>query len=399
MMAAVTAANAGLSVLLLEKNEKLGKKMYITGKGRCNITNDCAPQEFFTNVPRNPKFLTRALYALPPEALKARLNEAGLPTKVERGGRVFPASDKSSDVIRCMQKMLQEANVRVLLHTIVRGIEKTGDRFTVRTNGGPQEAGAVIVATGGASYSQTGSTGDGYTFAKNLGHTVTSPQPSLSALIEKGSVCAGLQGLSLKNVRFTLYQGGKEVFSDLGEMLFTGSGLSGPLVLSASSYINHEKTLLLEAAIDFKPALSAEKLDARVLRDFEANKNKQIGNVLGELLPQRMVGPVLAASGIGGGKAVNSVTKKERESLVGVLKDFRIEIAGLSPLDEAIITRGGVNVKEIDPATLQSKLVPGLFFVGEVVDVDALTGGFNMQIAFSTGYLAGMSACKHTVDK
>ncbi len=399
MMAALTAANAGCGVVLLEKNEKLGKKMYITGKGRCNITNNCTIQEFFLNVARNPKFLTRSLYALPPDALASMLNEEGLHTKVERGGRVFPQSGKSSDVIRCMQKMLQKANAEVLLHTNVKSIRKTDAGFTVQAGGAAFEARAVIVATGGASYSQTGSTGDGYAFARSFEHTVWEPHPALSALVEKGSVCAGLQGLSLKNVRFTLWQGEKEIFSDMGEMLFTGNGVSGPLVLSASSAVNYEKPVVLAAGIDFKPALNHEKLDARILRDFEQNKNKQISNVLAELLPHRLIEPVLAAAGIGGAKAVNSITKKEREALVRVLKGFRIEIAGPAPLEEAIITRGGVHTKEIDPSTMESKNAPGLYFAGELVDVDALTGGFNMQIAFSTGYLAGMSACKHMVDK
>lgn len=408
MMAAWAAAQNGLSVLLLEKNEKLGKKMYITGKGRCNITNNCTTQEFFAYVARNPKFLTSALWAFPPDELIARLNGLGLATKVERGGRVFPQSDKSSDVIKCLGKMLHSANVQVQLHMNVRGILKTEAGFTVRTDGGNYEAKSVIIATGGASYSQTGSTGDGYRFAKEFGHAVLEPHPALSALIEKGNTCAALQGLSLKNVQFTLVQAGKAVFCELGEMLFTHEGLSGPLVLSASSAVNYDKPLKtypksgdhsgtpeLEASIDLKPALSADKLDARILRDFEQNKNKQIRNVLGELLPQRMIDPVLGFAQIDGAKPVNSVTKKERESLVCVLKNFKIEIKGAAPLEEAIITRGGIAVKEVDPSSLQSKLVPGLFFAGEVLDVDALTGGFNMQIAFSTGYLAGISACKH----
>ena len=395
MMAAYAAAQAGCGVLLLEQNEKLGKKMYIAGKGRCNISNNCTVQEFFENVARNPRFLTRALYALPPDALVRMLEDAGLPTKVERGGRVFPQSDKSSDVIRCLAKMLEAANVRVLLHIHVAEIKREADGFAVYTNAGRFEAKSVVLATGGASYHLTGSTGDGYRLAKDFGHTVWEPQPALSALVELGNVCAGLQGLSLKNVRFTLYQAGKAVFSDMGEMLFTHNGISGPLVLSASSSIDHAKPMELRGSIDLKPALDPEKLDARLLRDFEANRNKQIANGLVDLLPHRLIAPVLGAAGLDGEKPVHSVTRKERESLAGVLKNFVIALAGLAPLDEAIVTRGGVDVKELDPATMQSKKAPGLYFAGEVLDVDALTGGFNMQIAFSTGYLAGLSVCKH----
>ncbi|MEI6102253.1 MAG: aminoacetone oxidase family FAD-binding enzyme, partial [Eubacteriales bacterium] len=284
--------------------------MYITGKGRCNITNNCTTQEFFAYVARNPKFLTSALWALPPEELIEKLNGLGLATKVERGGRVFPESDKSSDVIKCLGKMLQSAKVQVLLNMNVRGILKTEEGFTVRTDVRNFDAKSVVVATGGASYSQTGSTGDGYTFAKEFGHAVLGPHPALSALIEKGNICASLQGLSLKNVQFTLVQAGRAVYSELGEMLFTHEGLSGPLVLSASSAVNYDKPLELKCSIDLKPALSTEKLDARILRDFEQNKNKQIRNVLGELLPQRMIDSVLGFAGIDGGKPVNSITKK-----------------------------------------------------------------------------------------
>lgn len=399
MMAAVTAASFGCSVLLIEKNEKLGKKMYITGKGRCNITNACPTDELFSNIVHNSKFCLSSIYTFPSDLLLQKLHEYGLQTKVERGMRVFPASDKSSDVIKCLNRMLADAKIKVSLNTMVKNIVKRDNGFAVETAGNGHkevlEAGSIIIATGGASYPQTGSNGDGYRFAENLGHRVSGPFPALVPLIENGQTCAPLQGLTLKNVRFSLMQNGKEVFSDLGEMLFTHEGLSGPLVLSASSAINYDKPLQISAVIDLKPALDAEKLDNRILRDFEQFKNKQIRNAMTDLLPQRLIDPVLKAAEIEGEKTVNSITRQERNKLVMALKVFPIDIKGAAPITEAIVTRGGVSVREIDPSTLQSKKVPGLFFAGEIIDVDALTGGFNMQIAFSTGYLAGLSACKH----
>ncbi len=396
MMAAASAAFLHRDVLLLEKNEKLGKKMYITGKGRCNITNACPPEELFNYVLRNPKFLMSSIYTLPPDSLVAMLNEYGLPTKVERGRRVFPSSDKSSDAIRCMSRILEAAGVKVQLNTPVQTVAKTQDGFAVRLqNGNSISARAVVIATGGVSYPQTGSTGDGYGFAQAFGHKVFPVHPSLVPLIEDGNICAGLAGLSLKNVSFTLYQNNKKIFWDLGEMLFTHSGISGPLVLSASSAINHDKPMELKSEIDLKPALTHEKLDRRILRDFEKYKNKQIKNAVIELLPGSLVIPILNAAGIEEEKEVNSVTREERESLVRTLKAFPVKIRGIAGFDEAIITRGGVDVRGIDPSTLQSKLVPGLYFAGEAIDVDALTGGYNMQIAFSTGWLAGAAAAEH----
>jgi len=393
MMAAAEAAFAGKSVLLLEKNEKLGKKMYITGKGRCNITNACGIDTIFSQIVRNPKFLLSAIYGLPPESLIKMLEENGLKTKVERGQRVFPASDKSSDVIKCMIKILDGAGVKTRLNTNVKSIHKTVDGFTVLSdNGASFESRILIVATGGASYPLTGSTGDGYLFAQSFGHKVWGPHPALVPLIEDGNICENLAGLSLKNVTFNLYQNGKKIFSELGEMLFTHNGISGPLVLSASSAVLHDKAPDLFAEIDLKPALSVETLDKRILREFEQNKNKQMKNALTALLPGSMIGPVLKLSDIPEEKEVNGITKGERDRLLKVLKAFPIKIKGTAGLDEAIITRGGVDVRGINPSTLQSKTVPGLFFAGEVIDVDALTGGFNMQIAFSTGWLAGVSA-------
>ncbi len=396
MAAAASAAFLDKKVLLLEKNEKLGKKMYISGKGRCNFTNACTEDVFFDHVVRNPKFLMSSIYTFSPDALVRLLNEHGLETKIERGRRVFPASDKSSDVIRCMSRILSHAGVQVQLNTRVEKIRKESDGFLLETQtGGVFRAAAVIIATGGASYPQTGSTGDGYAFSKAFGHDVLKANPALAPLLEKGSLCAGLAGLTLKNVAFTLYQNEKSIFCEQGEMLFTHTGLSGPLVLSASSAVDHAKPIQLRAEIDLKPALSKEKLDTRILRDFEQYKNKQIKNVMSGLLPQRLIQPILEAADIPQDKAVNGITREERERLLLALKAYPVALKGIAGLDEAIVTRGGVDVRGIDPSTLQSKKADGLFFAGEVIDVDALTGGYNMQIAFSTGYLAGISACKH----
>ncbi len=396
MMAAASAAFLGKEVLLIEKNEKLGKKMYITGKGRCNITNDCPADEFFNNVPRNPKFLMSCIYALPPEELMDMLHRQGLKTKTERGRRVFPESDKSSDVIRCMIKILDAAGVCVRLCSKVIKIEKKEGIFAVHMEGEkPLFSKVVIVATGGASYPQTGSTGDGYGFAQSFGHTVFKAYPALVPLLEEGDTCAQLAGLALKNVTFTLRQNKKIVFSELGEMLFTHGGVSGPLVLSASSLIDYSKPFRLTAEIDLKPALTVEKLDKRILRDFEQYKNKHIDNAMNQLLPQRLIAIVLKLAGIPAEKSVNSVTKPERENLIKILKAFPLQIRDTAGLEEAIITRGGIDVRDINPSTLQSRKTGGLYFAGEVIDVDALTGGYNMQIAFSTGWLAGMAAAEH----
>ena len=396
MMAAASAAFLGKAVLLIEKNEKLGKKMYITGKGRCNITNACPVDEFFYNVPRNPKFILSSLYGFSPDMLIEMLHRYGLHTKIERGRRVFPASDKSSDVIRCMAKIMDDAGVKVRLNAEVKKIKKTDGDFTVSLQDKSEiSSRAVIVATGGASYPQTGSTGDGYVFARGFGHRTIKPHPALAPLLEEGDLCASLAGLSLKNVVFTLFQNGKSIFSQMGEMLFTHEGLSGPLVLSASSALNYEKPLNLYGAIDLKPAIDAEKLDKRILRDFEEYKNKHIVNAMAKLLPQRLIASVLKQAKIREDKEVNSVTKQEREALVKTLKAFIVKIRSVAGLDEAIITRGGVDVRGINPSTLQSKQAEGLFFAGEVMDVDALTGGYNMQIAFSTGWLAGNAASEH----
>ena len=393
MMAAYAAARRGLQVTLAEKNEKVGKKLFITGKGRCNITNDCDTSDFFMNVSRNSKFLMSAVYAFPNTALIDLLEENGLRTKVERGGRVFPASDRANDVIRTLEKMLRDAGVKRALHADVEKISKPEDVFYVYLkNGDMMQANALILATGGKSYPLTGSTGDGYRFAQAFGHNVVKPVPALVPLEDAHGICPKMQGLALKNIGFTLFQNGKQVYGEQGELLFTHFGISGPVVLSASNYFDHKKQPLdIRAEIDFKPALSAEKLDARLVREFEANQNKQLKNVMANLLPQKMIYPFLREGKLDENKATNSITKEERIRLGRSLKHFSIRIADTRPIEEAIVTAGGVNTKEINPSTMESKIVHNLYFAGEIIDVHALTGGFNLQIAFSTGFLAGSS--------
>ncbi|WP_066648132.1 NAD(P)/FAD-dependent oxidoreductase [Christensenella timonensis] len=393
MMAAYAAARRGLQVTLAEKNEKVGKKLFITGKGRCNITNDCDTSDFFMNVSRNSKFLMSAVYAFPNTALIDLLEENGLRTKVERGGRVFPTSDRANDVIRTLEKMLRDAGVKRALHADVEKISKPEDVFYVYLkNGDMMQANALILATGGKSYPLTGSTGDGYRFAQAFGHNVVKPVPALVPLEDAHGICPKMQGLALKNIGFTLFQNGKQVYGEQGELLFTHFGISGPVVLSASNYIDHKKQPLdIRAEIDFKPALSAEKLDARLVREFEANQNKQLKNVMANLLPQKMIYPFLREGKLDENKATNSITKEERIRLGRSLKHFSIRIADTRPIEEAIVTAGGVDTKEINPSTMESKIVHNLYFAGEIIDVHALTGGFNLQIAFSTGFLAGSS--------
>lgn len=397
MMSAITSARNGHKVTLLEQNEKLGKKLFITGKGRCNITNASDMEELFSNVVTNAKFLYSAFYSFDNYQTIAFFEELGLKTKIERGERVFPASDKSSDVISVLQKELKKLGVKVLLYTKVEGIlEENGHTkgVIVRKDGKKEifMADAVIIATGGISYPSTGATGDGYRFAKNIGHTVTKLYPALVPFEIEETFVKGLQGLSLKNVELTLFSGKKKIFNSFGEMLFTHFGISGPLVLSASSYISHciQKQPIV-AELDLKPALSEEQLDARVLRDFRELQNKQFKNGLDKLLPQKLIPIIVELSGIEKNKTINSVTREERGRLVNILKHFRMHVKGLRGYNEAIITKGGISVKEINPQTMESKMVKGLYFVGEVLDLDALTGGFNLQIAWSTAYLAGMN--------
>lgn len=394
MFAALGAAEAGHRVTILEQNEKLGKKIYITGKGRCNLTNACDTEEIFAHVPRNAKFLYSAIYTYDNFRVMDFFEANGMPVKTERGNRVFPVSDHSSDVISTLQKALEKAGVEVLLHTKVTEIlSKDGKITGVRLkNGEKRTADAIILATGGKSYSSTGSTGDGFVFAEQLGHKIEEPVPSLVPMTVLEDYCMQMQGLSLRNVQATIREGGKVFFEEFGEMLFTHFGVSGPLMLSASSVVNDRlRKKNLSLTIDLKPALSEEQLDARILKDFEENKNRQFKNSVKGLLPAKMIPVVISLTGIDPEKKINGITKQERKKLVECIKAFPSTLTGLRGFNEAIITRGGVSVKQVDPSTMESKLVKGLYFAGEILDVDAYTGGFNLQIAWSTGYLAGSS--------
>lgn len=394
MMAAYRAAECGASVLLLEKNEKTGKKLFITGKGRCNLTNACDTEELFQNVVHNAKFLYSAFYGFSNFMVMDFFENAGCHVKVERGNRVFPVSDHSSDVIRAMEKKLQEKGVELRLHTEVREILYQNNKVTgvMLKNGRREQADAVIIATGGISYPSTGSTGDGYVMAERMGHTVVRTAPALVPFEISGTDCKELQGLSLKNVQAELLcsKNGKCAYRGFGEMLFTHFGVSGPLILSASSYYEDAADYVLR--LDLKPALTAEQLDKRLLRDFEENKNKCFKNALGGLFPTRLIPIMIRLSGIEPEKPVHEITKEERKNFAAVIKGWQLDIIGTRDFKEAIVTRGGIHVKEVNPSTMGSKKVKDLYFAGEVLDLDALTGGFNLQIAWSTGYLAGESA-------
>jgi len=384
MMAAITAAEAGASVTLLEKNEKLGKKLYITGKGRCNLTNTCELPAFFDNIPRGNKFLYSAIYSFSNADTCAFFEDAGLALKEERGGRIFPVSDKSSDVIRTLEKRLKESGVKVRLKTEVKDLSSI-------------DADAIIIATGGLSYKSTGSTGDGFRFAETLGHTIKDPVPSLVPLLCEDAFIKELEGLSLRNINVSVTADGKKIFEQFGEMLFTANGVSGPVILTASSEVGRmlnqkQKEFLLH--LDLKPSLSFEQLDKRVLRDFENEQNKAFKNSLSKLLPAKMIPVIISLSGIDPFKKVNEITKSERTALVKLLKDLTLHLSETAGFEQAVITSGGVNLKEIDPKTMESKKKPGIFFAGEVIDADAYTGGFNLQIAFSTGRAAGEAAAK-----
>ncbi len=397
MLAAIAAAEAGADVLLLEKNEKLGKKIYITGKGRCNVTNACETEDLLKNVVTNRRFLYSALYAFTNLQTMEFFEECGVPLKVERGERVFPVSDKSSDVINGLVKRLKQAGVTIKLNTTVNKVCVEGGSVTgVELQSGERLSGdACIVATGGLSYASTGSTGDGYTFAKLCGHTVTDCYPSLVGLKITEPFAKELEGLSLKNVTLKAVQGKKVLYDGFGELLFTADGISGPLVLSASAAVTDKlQQGEVRVLLDLKPALSKEELDARILRDFEEAKNKQFRNALDKLLPQRLIRVIIGLCGIPEEKQVNSVTKQERAVLTDVLKGMELHIKKTGGFNEAVITRGGISVKEVNPSTMESKLTKGLYFAGEVLDVDALTGGYNLQIAWSTGYLAGGCAAE-----
>jgi len=396
MMAAGTAASMGKRTILIEKNEKLGKKLFITGKGRCNVTNSADFDEFMKNIPENCKFFYSSYKNFSNNDLIELLGVFGLKTKVERGGRVFPVSDKSSDVIKTLEKYLNENKVEIKLNSKLMSIRQENDtvKGALLYDGQIIECSSVIVCTGGVSYPQTGSTGDGYSIARKAGHSIKELMPSLVPLVAKDQFIKDLQGLSLKNVSIKAIADGKQVYEDFGEMLFTHYGLSGPVILSASFYVSDylRKNKEIKISIDLKPALSEEELDKRIIRDFEKNINKQFKNSLDELLPQKLIPVIIVLSGIEESKEVHQITKNERRDLVKLLKGFIVTITGTRPIEEAIITSGGINLKEINPKTMESKLVKGLYFAGEVIDLDAFTGGFNLQIAFSTGYAAGLNA-------
>lgn len=399
MMAAIGAALTGGKVTLLEKNEKTGKKIYITGKGRCNLTNACAPEDFFNHVISNGKFLYSAFYQMDNQSVMNFFEEAGCRLKTERGERVFPVSDHSSDVITALNRQMEKAQVKVLLRTSAESLlldEEKGKVLGVRlTDGRELAADAVIVASGGKSYEATGSTGDGYRFAEQAGHTIKDLHPALVPFTVKEEWCKLLQGLSLRNVSVALLKDKKKIYDGFGEMLFTHFGVSGPLILSASSYyVKKYDNVPVRLCIDLKPALTMEQLDRRLIRDFEESRNRQFKNALDGLLPAKLIPVIVELSGIMPEKKINEVTRQERSRLVELLKGLKLTVTGTRGFTEAIITQGGVNVKEVNPSTMESKLVQGLYFAGEVLDLDAVTGGFNLQIAWSTGYLAGSSAAQ-----
>lgn len=394
MFAAIQAAKKGHQVVLLEKNEKLGKKIYITGKGRCNITNACDTEELFQNVMRNSKFLYSAFYTCSNYQVMDFFESNGLSLKTERGERVFPQSDHSSDVIAVLQRVLKQEGVEIHLHTEVKKISIKEGQVTgvFLADGSFLHGEQVIVATGGCSYVTTGSTGDGYRFAKEAGHKVTKLTPALVPFETEEAWIKELQGLSLKNVSVKIEKNGKVLYDAFGEMLFTHYGVSGPLLLSASSVVNdYEDKMPLHLTIDLKPALEEEQLDKRILRDFEENQNRQFKNAVQKLFPAKLIPVMIRLSGISPEKKVNEITREERQGFVKLIKAFPLTLSRFRDFNEAIITRGGVSVKEVNPSTMESKLVKGLYFAGEVLDLDALTGGFNLQIAWSTGYLAGDS--------
>lgn len=386
MFAAICAAKNGRRVLLLEKNDRLGKKLAITGKGRCNVTNACSAEDVLKNIPRNPRFLYSAVYGFPPERTMAFFEENGCQLKIERGNRVFPVSDRSADIIAVLERCLKQSGVERRHETVTGLFVQDGCLAGVKTDRGIISCEKAILCTGGKSYPLTGSTGDGYRLAASVGHSITEPVGSLVPLESDGD-CAEMQGLSLRNTELKLIDGkGKTVFRDFGELLFTHFGISGPMALSASAHCKENETY--RVILDLKPALDEDKLDARFLRDFEKYANRSMENALADLFPHSMIPVLLNRCGIAPSLQANSLTKAQRRLLLEQTKRFVIPITGLRPVEEAIITRGGVNIKEIDPKTMQSKLVRGLYFAGEIIDCDAYTGGFNLQIAWATAYAA-----------
>ena len=395
MMAAITASRAGAQVLLIEPNEKVGRKLYITGKGRCNVTNQCSAEEFLTCVPRNGKFLYSAISRFSPRDTMSFFEGLGVSLKVERGNRVFPRSDKAADIIDALFFEMRRRGVELRQGKVSELIWDADGVTGVKTSDGSEFYGkAVICATGGASYPRTGSTGDGYKLAGSVGHTVTPIRGSLVPLESDDCCCGEMQGLSLRNVELKVKnQKGKVVYQEQGEMLFTHFGLSGPLVLSASAHLDFSKNAY-SAHVDLKPALDEQKLDSRLIRDFEERSNQNFSTVLGGLVPQSMIPVIVARSGIAGNTKAHDIRREQRRRLLEVLKDFTVELKGTRPVEEAIITSGGIKVGEVDPKTMESKKLPGLYFAGEILDVDAYTGGFNLQIAWSTGYAAGLAAAE-----
>ncbi len=394
MMAAVAGAENGGTVCLLEPNERLGKKLNITGKGRCNLTNLCDLDTFLQNVPRNGKFLYSAWNQFDSGSLMAFFEALGVPLKVERGNRVFPVSDRAFDISGALEKRLRQLGVQVIRDRAQALLIRDGSLQGVSTGGGDRAAARVIVAAGGVSYPLTGSTGDGYRLAEQAGHKIVEPRGSLVPLCAAGTLCAQAQGLSLRNVALRVYENGKKIYQDFGEMLFTHFGVSGPMILSASAHMRHfgKKSYRLE--IDLKPALDEPALDKRLISDFGKHPNSDFVNALDELLPRKLIGPFAELTGIPPREKVHDLTREQRRRVLTLLKVLPLEITGPRPVTEAIVTSGGVAVKEINPSTMESKLLPGLFFAGEVLDVDAYTGGFNLQIAWCTGHLAGQAAAR-----
>ena len=390
MLCAYFRSINGDDVILIEKNEKLGKKLYITGKGRCNLTNDTSVESFLNNVVSNPKFLMSSLYSFSPQDTINLFESLGLKTKTERGNRVFPLSDKSSDVIKTLENALIKNNADIRLNTCVLSILTENDAIKgVKTESESIYADNVIIATGGLSYASTGSTGDGYKFAKSVGHIVTKLYPSLTGINLNGDEFKFLQGLSLKNVNLSAFVSNKLVYSEQGEALFTHYGISGPLVLTLSALINRQDFSKIKISFDLKPALNEKQLDLRILRDFDTYKNKEFKNSLDMLLPKKLIPLIIKRSNINEYKKVNEITHEERQRLLNTIKNFTFTVNSLRDYNEAVVTSGGIKVNEINPSTMESKKIKGLFFIGEVLDVDAFTGGFNLQIAFSTAYSAG----------
>ncbi|MGN0613391.1 MAG: NAD(P)/FAD-dependent oxidoreductase [Porcipelethomonas sp.] len=390
-MAGVFCGEWGKKTIIFEPNGKIGKKLAITGKGRCNVTNNCSDEELMRNIPVNPRFMYSAFSQFSAGDVMDFFEQSGVPLKTERGNRVFPESDRAADIVSALEKRLKKAGVKIIKERVERIITEDGVCTGVEAGGKRYFAGSVLIAAGGKSYPATGSTGDGYTLAKQAGHTVTKLAPSLVPLVCSEKYCADMMGLSLRNVTLSLFDRDRKIYSELGEMLFTHFGVSGPLVLSASSHIREMERDRYKLLIDLKPGLTEQQLDARILRDFSENINRIFGNSLSKLLPAKLVPAAVRLSGIEGERKVNQITRQERQRFVKLLKNFPLTVKDFRPIEEAIITSGGISVKEINPRTMESKLVRGLFFAGEVIDVDAYTGGFNLQIAFSTAYCAALN--------